>query len=173
MWGNAAPNPIQRQQNWPFVFAVSDGKHESNQTFRREFYCWNQSLVMLQSVFAVHVVYLLKWCSVRGWCCHPLSSNSVICLAPFPPQEHFPSACKMITGWRLDFLLFFSVDPPPPFLLATFFPSSPPVFTFFTVLSPTSLHFHNPTSSFSNSISLSGSCCSLPVLNWCCFPDSG
>lgn len=50
--------------------------------------------------------------SVMGQCCHPLSSHSVICLAPSPLQEHFPSACKMITGWLLDFPLFFSVYSP-------------------------------------------------------------
>ena len=50
--------------------------------------------------------------SVMAQCCHPLSSHSVICLAPSPLQEHFPSACKMITGWLLDFPLFFSVYSP-------------------------------------------------------------
>lgn len=50
--------------------------------------------------------------SVMGQCCHPLSSHSVICLAPSPLQEHFPSACKMITGWLLDFPLLFSVYSP-------------------------------------------------------------
>lgn len=50
--------------------------------------------------------------SVMGQCYHPLSSHSVICLAPSPLQEHFPSACKMITGWLLDFPLFFSVYSP-------------------------------------------------------------
>lgn len=48
--------------------------------------------------------------SVTDQCCHPLSSHSVICLAPSPLQEHFPSACKMITGWLLDFPLLFSVS---------------------------------------------------------------
>lgn len=47
-----------------------------------------------------------------GQCYHPLSSHSVICLAPSPLQEHFPSACKMITGWLLDFPLFFPVYSP-------------------------------------------------------------
>lgn len=50
--------------------------------------------------------------SEMGQCCHPLSSHSVICLAPSPLQEHFPSACKMITGWLLDFPFFFSVYSP-------------------------------------------------------------
>lgn len=44
--------------------------------------------------------------------CHPVSFHSVICLAPSPLQEHFLSACKMITGWLLDFPLFFSVYSP-------------------------------------------------------------
>lgn len=50
--------------------------------------------------------------SLIGQRCHPLSSHSVIRLAPSPLQEHFPSACKMITGWLLDFPLFFSVCSP-------------------------------------------------------------
>lgn len=50
--------------------------------------------------------------SEMGQRCHPLGSHSVICLAPSPLQEHFPSACKMITGWLLDFLLCFSVCSP-------------------------------------------------------------
>lgn len=50
--------------------------------------------------------------SVIGQHCHPVSFHSVICLAPSPLQEHFPSACKMITGWLLDFPLFFSVYSP-------------------------------------------------------------
>lgn len=52
--------------------------------------------------------------SAIGQCCHPLRSHSVICLAPSPLQEHFPSACKMITGWLLDFPFFFSVYSPFP-----------------------------------------------------------
>lgn len=66
--------------------------------------------------------------SVMGQCCHPLSSHSVICLAPSPLQEHFLSACKMITGWLLDFSLFFSVYSP--FLPSShllFFSLSPPL----------------------------------------------
>lgn len=50
--------------------------------------------------------------SEMGQRCHPLGSHSVICLAPSPLQEHFPSACKMITGWLPDFLLCFSICAP-------------------------------------------------------------
>lgn len=66
--------------------------------------------------------------SVIVQCCHPLSSYSVICLAPSPLQEHFPSACKMITGWLLDFSF-------PPFLM-----SCPLYFSVSTLCSPPSHH---------------------------------
>lgn len=160
IWAYTAPN--QRQQNWPFVF----GKHESNQTFSRESCyapvclcsstCWSDAL--LEAGAATHLAQIQSFVWLLS-----LPRNT----SP-QPVKWSPDGDLISVSFSLSTLLS-----PPLSLHATFFLSSPPILTFFTVLWPTSLHFHSLTSSFSNSIVLSGSCCSLPVLNWCCSPESG
>lgn len=93
-------------------------------------------------------------------CCHPLSA---ICLAPSPLQEHFPSVCKMITGWLLDFLPFFTVYSPLP-------PSSHPVsscFHFFSFNCSPAYPLNSSSPSPPQSFSF------LSLLFWILFHASG